>query len=89
MSDTAAARKPVDPCTLLAMVPKPGGKRHAEIRITTARRRCRVVNLRIWVMDDDGTMRPTRKGVTFATDKAEAVRDAMALACKRLGLDDE
>lgn len=89
MTDTTTERRPVDFCTLLAMVPKPGGRRYAEFRITTARRRGRVVNLRIWVRDDDGTMRPTRKGITFAPDKLEALRDALTVACQRMGLNDE
>lgn len=81
-------RPPPDPCDVLAVVPKPGGKRHAEIRLTRGRGRVVRYNLRIWVLDDDGTMRPTMRGIAFGEDKLTSVRDALVEACKVAGVDD-
>lgn len=81
-------RPPPKPCDLLAAIPKPGGKREAEIRVTRSRGRFWRYDVRVWVRDDDGLMRPTLRGVTFAEDKLASVRDALIEACKRAGLDD-
>ena len=93
MTDTTTtARPPLRYFELMATpIPKPGGKRPCEIRVTRDRGRTTWrYNLRLWVLDDSGEWRPTQRGLAFAGDKLLAVRDALTEAARRGGiLDDE
>lgn len=82
-----AERAPVRYYELLAVVPK----QRAEIRVTRDRgRRAWRYNIRVWCRDKlTGEWRPTTRGFAFDEDKLQALRDALAIACERAGLNDD
>lgn len=71
--------------------PIPKGK--AEIRFTklpnpsgSAMR----FDLRIWIVDKlSGEWRPCGRGITVGADKVAALRDMLAVGCRRAGLGDD
>lgn len=78
---------------LAAPIQKSGqrAKQHAEIRLTRNRAKGMTwrIDLRLWVLDPSGEMRPTTRGISFDADKLLALRDALIEGCRRMKLEDD